>query len=197
MDSDRAQPQFAVVVRGYDRHQVDDYVGRLLEYLEEAEQRTRAAEQRAGTPAPPADSPTPAANGLATPRGTVPTVTSSSVGEHAAAVLQSEERAARLRQVVEELLQRSRRHAEDQAETILRQARTDADRMLASTRDDIERGQVNQVRAERDRLVAELSTLLDRMRDALHRDEPEQAADPEPASETTDALPRPAAAGAA
>jgi len=197
MDSDRALPQFAVVIRGYDRHQVDDYVGRLLEYLEEAEQRTRAVEQRAGTPAPPADSPAPAADGPATPRETVPAVTSSSVGEHIAAVLQSAEHsAARLRQEAEELLQRSRQHAEDQAETILRQARTDADRMMASL-DDLERGQVDQVRAERDRLVAELSTLLDRMRDALHRGEPERAADPEPASEATDALPRPAAAGAA
>ena len=48
MSAHRHRPQFAVVVRGYDRHQVDDYVTRLLEDLGEAEQRARAAEQPTG-----------------------------------------------------------------------------------------------------------------------------------------------------
>lgn len=51
LDADGNRPQFAVVVRGYDRHQVDDYVTRLLEYLSEAEQRTRTAEQPTGASA--------------------------------------------------------------------------------------------------------------------------------------------------
>ncbi len=51
MDGDRARPQFAVVLRGYDRHQVDDYVARLLEDLGEAEQRARVAERSAGSDA--------------------------------------------------------------------------------------------------------------------------------------------------
>jgi DivIVA domain-containing protein len=76
MDGDRARPQFAVVVRGYDRHQVDDYVARLLEYLDEAEQRARAAEQTSGAPAPH----TAAAAGVG--RAEVTALTSSSIGDH-------------------------------------------------------------------------------------------------------------------
>jgi len=39
------QPDFAVAVRGYDRAQVDDYLGRVLEWLADAEERTAAAEE--------------------------------------------------------------------------------------------------------------------------------------------------------
>src|SRR5579875_2741797 len=60
------RPDFAVAVRGYDRSQVDEYVGRLLEYLAETEARladvTRELEElrrdnemlgeRSGLPAP-------------------------------------------------------------------------------------------------------------------------------------------------
>jgi DivIVA domain-containing protein len=38
------RPDFAVAVRGYDRAQVDDYVGRVLEWLADAERRTVEAE---------------------------------------------------------------------------------------------------------------------------------------------------------
>lgn len=39
------RPDFAVAVRGYDRAQVDDYVGRVLEWLADAERRTVDAEE--------------------------------------------------------------------------------------------------------------------------------------------------------
>lgn len=39
-----ASPEFAVVVRGYDRAQVDDYVGELLAWMSEAERRILATD---------------------------------------------------------------------------------------------------------------------------------------------------------
>lgn len=45
MDSgDAALPQFAMVMRGYDRGQVDDYVARLNDFVADAEQRAQRAE---------------------------------------------------------------------------------------------------------------------------------------------------------
>jgi DivIVA domain-containing protein len=38
-------PQFASVMRGYDRGQVDDYVARLIDFLGDAEQRANRAER--------------------------------------------------------------------------------------------------------------------------------------------------------
>src|SRR5206468_1850946 len=38
-------PQFASVMRGYDRGQVDDYVARLNDFLGDAEQRANRAER--------------------------------------------------------------------------------------------------------------------------------------------------------
>lgn len=38
-------PQFASVMRGYDRGQVDDYVARLIDFLSDAEQRASRAER--------------------------------------------------------------------------------------------------------------------------------------------------------
>lgn len=40
-----ASPEFAVVVRGYDRAQVDDYVGELLAWMSEAERRILATDE--------------------------------------------------------------------------------------------------------------------------------------------------------
>jgi DivIVA domain-containing protein len=46
MDSGDADlPQFATVMRGYDRGQVDDYVARLNDFLADAEQRAQRAER--------------------------------------------------------------------------------------------------------------------------------------------------------
>lgn len=46
MRTDRvANPEFAVVVRGYDRTQVDEYLGELLAWLSEAERRILAADE--------------------------------------------------------------------------------------------------------------------------------------------------------
>jgi DivIVA domain-containing protein len=42
------QPEFAVAVRGYDRAQVDDYLGRVLEWLADAQERSSAAEEASG-----------------------------------------------------------------------------------------------------------------------------------------------------
>lgn len=42
-----SQPQFATAVRGYDRAQVDDYLERIHQWLEEAEARNRMAEDTA------------------------------------------------------------------------------------------------------------------------------------------------------
>jgi DivIVA domain-containing protein len=41
---DGSYPQFATVMRGYDRGQVDDYVARLNDFLADAEQRAQRAE---------------------------------------------------------------------------------------------------------------------------------------------------------
>lgn len=40
-----ATPQFATIMRGYDRGQVDDYVARLNDFLADAEQRANRAER--------------------------------------------------------------------------------------------------------------------------------------------------------
>jgi endo-1,4-beta-D-glucanase Y len=51
---DEGPPEFTVVMRGYDRHQVDDYVSALREFALEADSRTLAAEAalaEAGMPA--------------------------------------------------------------------------------------------------------------------------------------------------
>ncbi|HVV75521.1 MAG TPA: DivIVA domain-containing protein [Mycobacteriales bacterium] len=46
MDSGETElPQFATVMRGYDRGQVDDYVARLNDFLADAEQRAQRAER--------------------------------------------------------------------------------------------------------------------------------------------------------
>lgn len=46
MRTDRvANPEFAVVVRGYDRAQVDEYLGELLAWLSEAERRILATDE--------------------------------------------------------------------------------------------------------------------------------------------------------
>lgn len=46
MRTDRAaNPEFAVVVRGYDRSQVDEYLGELLGWLSEAEHRIQATDE--------------------------------------------------------------------------------------------------------------------------------------------------------
>jgi DivIVA domain-containing protein len=46
MKSDQSElPQFATVMRGYDRGQVDDYVARLNDFLADAEQRAQRAER--------------------------------------------------------------------------------------------------------------------------------------------------------
>jgi cell division septum initiation protein DivIVA len=43
-DLDKANPEFTISIRGYDRIQVDEYIHRLQELLDEAAERTRAAE---------------------------------------------------------------------------------------------------------------------------------------------------------
>lgn len=45
--NDTEGPEFALAVRGYDRAQVDDYLGRLHEWLLEAQARTTRAEEEA------------------------------------------------------------------------------------------------------------------------------------------------------
>ena len=43
--SETELPQFATVMRGYDRGQVDDYVARLNDFLADAEARAQRAER--------------------------------------------------------------------------------------------------------------------------------------------------------
>jgi cell division septum initiation protein DivIVA len=43
-DLDKANPQFTIAIRGYDRYQVDEYLLRMQQLLADAEERTRRAE---------------------------------------------------------------------------------------------------------------------------------------------------------
>ena len=47
MTVQRSMPEFAVALRGYDRHQVDTYVGRLAVWMDEFSSRLEGAEARA------------------------------------------------------------------------------------------------------------------------------------------------------
>jgi DivIVA domain-containing protein len=47
IDADKPHPEFTIVLRGYDRDQVDGYVKRLRELLSTAEERARMAERLA------------------------------------------------------------------------------------------------------------------------------------------------------
>jgi len=158
-------PEFAPAVRGYDRSQVDDYVAHLLGNVYEAEERARCAEA--------------ALAGSATAQPATPT--SVDVGEHIARVLRAaEDSAAQLhndaerhaqtgRAEAEQLVQRARQHAERQADQVVTAAQNEAAQLVQTAREEADQMHSRTVALalERDRLITEISALIDRVSAAL------------------------------
>lgn len=161
--SDEELPEFAVVVRGYDKQQVDDYVATLRLYLEEMTHRAHAAEQvtneRSSTTAMAAPT-TPLALGehvemivhaaheaadrirteaMRRAEATADTEHQRVQHESAAvsrALAEADQITATARDEAETLLSRAREHAEQRAETLLEQAQAEADQLrLTATAD--------------------------------------------------------------
>lgn len=161
--SETELPEFAVVVRGYDKQQVDDYVATLRQYLEEMTRRVHAAEQVSTERSRTLE--LPAASGAL------------GLGEHVEQIVQAAHQAAeriladassragdtveranrssedglavvsgaraeadqitsRARNEASELLSRAREHAEQRAETLLTQTQQEADRLRLTATED-------------------------------------------------------------
>ncbi len=161
MTDPAALPAFATAVRGYDRNQVEEYLAQLLGTVNEAEERARCAEA--------------ALAGSAAAQPAAPT--SVDVGEHIARVLRAaEDSAAQLhndaerhaqtgRAEAEQLVQRARQHAEHQADQVLAAAQDEAAQLVATAREEADQMHARTVALalERDRLVTEITALIDRV----------------------------------
>ncbi len=179
MDSgDTELPQFATVMRGYDRGQVDDYVARLNDFLADAEARAQRAER------------------------TIADITRRNerlTDELRQAIERSQQtRVSEPYEGLGERIDHILRLAGEEADGILRQARTEADELYADAqrrceteRENAERELAN-VATRRDAVVGELR----RVQDALSTLGLRQALDEAlPTTGTTVAAAQPAADG--
>jgi hypothetical protein len=141
------QPEFAIVMRGYDREQVDSYTAAIAQLLDEAEQRLRNAEARAVEPDENVR------------LGTRLTAILTLADEEAAARRKAAQREA------EELLDRSRRQAQEQAEAIVARAEQDSQRV----RDEAEEHRLAQESATAvlEHRYAAVQTAISRLRETL------------------------------
>lgn len=140
-------PEFAAAMRGYDRAQVDGYVGRLHTLVAEAEERARVAEAKLES----------GAHATVGPRVT-------QIFDLATA--EAAELRARVQAQTDELLTDARQRAEDrvaaaehEAESILAQARAQGEAALAELE-----GERQKVREQVDALEARKSHLVDQLR---------------------------------
>lgn len=135
MDLAKDKPEFTVSIRGYDRLQVDAYIRRLHDLLDEAEERTRVAESE-----------------LEFSRHT--TVGSRVSQIFDLAVAEAKEMRAR----VEEEGRTRLAAAQRQGDELIASARSDADELAANSRREYDE-LVAKMDAERDRVTAEVNRL--------------------------------------
>jgi cell division septum initiation protein DivIVA len=138
-------PEFATVMRGYDRGQVEDYVVRLQEFLHDSEQRAANADRRVAQTQSRIE-------GLereltrAAEVAREPGATYDGLGERISTIL---------------------RLAAEEAEGLKSTARSEADSIVEEARRDAERGRVaaehalNDLSRRRDQVVAELNRVRD------------------------------------
>lgn len=143
-------PEFTVVVRGYDRQQVDDYVRTLRDYVDEITTRVRSAEntvvEQAASGSTPAESPSATADFDA-------------LGQHIVAILKAAQDAA------EQTLADARTHASSiierashvsmESDGTTERVRADADQIRAAARDEAE-AMLSRSREHSERTAAEL-----------------------------------------
>lgn len=150
-------PEFALIMRGYDRQQVDDYVATLRGYVDELTIRLEGQGHGPGTPNPTVD---PVAELGDRVTGILREAQAAAAGilkdaeQQAEQVLsrartgsqdvdaltatarqQAEEVKAASRAEAEALLERARDHAEQQATALLAEAQAESEQMLAQARD--------------------------------------------------------------
>ncbi len=147
--------QFALVVRGYDRGQVDEYISSLLKYLEEAQARALQAahaleEERARGPAPRR-------------------LDYDELGPHIAAVLrQAETEAARMREEAARAVAEQLEVAQERAEELVSNADERAEQIVAAAEKDAQ-ARLEQGRREATRLVAEANAMKGRRTEEIRR----------------------------
>lgn len=134
-DLNKANPEFTISIRGYDRIQVDDYIQRLHGLLDEAAERTRAAESE-----------------LEFSRHTTVGPRVSEIFD--LAVAEAKEMRARVEEEERTRLAAAGRQADELIET----ARREADEVAARARREYEE-MVAEMEAERDRASAEVTRL--------------------------------------
>lgn len=134
-DLDKANPEFTISIRGYDRIQVDDYIQRLHGLLDEAAERTRAAESE-----------------LEFSRHTTVGPRVSQIFE--LAVAEAKEMRSRIEEEERTRLEAARR----QADEVIESARGAADELAANSRREYE-DMVAKMDAERDRANGEVARL--------------------------------------
>lgn len=137
-DLDTRRPEFTTAMRGYDRMQVDDYIERLQQMIQEAEERARAAESDSDS------------------------VTLTTVGPRVTeifelATAEAREVRGQAKSEASRLLSDARREAKE----IVERAGEEAARMLNAARQD-HQTMLEEYELERERMQAEVDDLDDR-----------------------------------
>lgn len=174
------RPDFAVAVRGYDRAQVDDYLRRVREWLDEAEARSAATE----------DSNASLSHKVAELEAMVATLeeriglpageSMSAFGERLGSVMQSAIDAAEGLRAEAEREARQRLEASTaEAQEIVGRAQTEADGLVQRARDKerVITESIDDLRAKREAALAEIARLYGHLSALLTLPEPTPTAD--------------------
>jgi cell division septum initiation protein DivIVA len=168
----RALPQFATAVRGYDRAQVDEYITRLHDWLADTEERARVSEieladlgQQAETLGRQLVS-MERQSGLPTPQSV--TTYSTRMKE---VMLQAVSAAQSFRDEAHAEGDTIRQAAQEEGGAILEQAHDEAAQLLRAAQIEHRnlRGEITELLATRERVVSELKELQDQLSKLLHR----------------------------
>jgi cell division septum initiation protein DivIVA len=138
-------PEFATVMRGYDRGQVEDYVVRLQEFLHDAEQRAANADRRVGQTQNRIE-------GLERELARA----AEAAREPGAAYDDLGERISTILRLAAEEADSLRDSARTEAESIVEEARRDAERSRVAAEHDL-----NELSRRRDQVVGELNRVRD------------------------------------
>lgn len=169
-EAQRQLPQFATAVRGYDRAQVDDYLIRFHQWLEEAEARTRHAEAVAGRAAEEAQLLRQQLQALEQ-QSSLPTPTSmTAFGERIGHVLDEAVQAARaLHQEAEGEARQLKEQSIHDGDLILQRAQAEAAKILEAAQlheQDIRR-QIDELVEQRAAALGELRSIRSRLAELL------------------------------
>lgn len=175
------RPDFAVSVRGYDRAQVDAYVGRVFAWLADAENRVASAERAREAMAREVDDLRAALSALQERAGLPAPQSMNAFSERMGQVMQSAVQAAEeLRVQVEREAEQRRAALAQEAEETLSRARAEAELVVADARTAKRavEDSISDLRAAQRQVVEELRALRERLSALCELADPTELAEP-------------------